>query len=291
MKKLLVIVLTFSQFSVFGQLENTLLWEISGNGLEKPSFLYGTIHQICYSNLLVKPKLEKIIKTSNKVFLEIVFDEELNDFKSHYDSYLKNGKTLRSYYTAEQYQLLEQMFNKKMASKNVRLSFYSNFKPSEILGFIIPNAFQCQKWTSYEAEISKIAKKNKVRVSGLETYEEHNSFESETDSTIKANAEKLYDLITNPDTKKDYFGEFSKLKGLYFEGKIDELYRDVTNDKSFSENELLLDFRNKLWIPRISKYSQNGQMLYAFGAAHLAGENGVINLLRKAGFKVTPVFE
>jgi len=291
MKKLLVILLTFSQFCVFGQLENTLLWEISGNGLEKPSYLYGTIHQICYSNLLVSPKLEKIIKTSNNVFLEIVFDEELNDFKSHYDSYLKNGKTLRSYYTAEQYQLLEQMFNKKMASKNVKLSFYSNFKPSEILGFIIPNAFQCQKWTSYEAEISKISKKNKVRVLGLESYEEHNSYESETDSTIKANAEKLYDLITKADTKKDYIGEFSKLKGLYFEGKIDELYREVTGEKSIRENTLLLDFRNKLWIPRISKYYQKGQMLYAFGAAHLAGENGVINLLRKEGFTVTPVFE
>lgn len=291
MNKLLVILLTFSQFCVFGQLENTLLWEISGNGLEKPSYLYGTIHQICYSNLLVRPKLEKIIKTSNNVFLEIVFDEELNDFKSHYDSYLKNGKTLRSYYTAEQYQLLEQMFNKKMASKNVKLSFYSNFKPSEILGFIIPNEFQCQKWTSYEVEISKISKKNKVRVLGLESYEEHNSYESETDSTIKANAEKLYNLITKADTKKDYISEFSKLKGLYFEGKIDELYREVTGEKSIRENALLLDFRNKLWIPRISKYSQKGQMLYAFGAAHLAGENGVINLLRKEGFTVTPVFE
>jgi len=33
------------------ELENSLLWEISGNKLEKPSYLYGTIHLICDSSL------------------------------------------------------------------------------------------------------------------------------------------------------------------------------------------------------------------------------------------------
>ncbi|HLO45108.1 MAG TPA: TraB/GumN family protein [Leadbetterella sp.] len=291
MKKLIVIILFLIQYSAFAQLENSLLWQISGNGLEKPSYLYGTVHQICYSNLLVKPQLEKIIKSSEKVYLEIVFDEELNNFKSHYDLYLKNGKTLRSYYTTDQYQILEQKFNKKMAYKKVQLSYYSNFKPSEILRFIIPNTMPCPKWTSYEKEISKIAKKNKISTGGLETYEEHNSFETESDSTIKANAERLYTLITNKQTLTDYTNEFIRLTNLYQEGKINELYENSISEGTKKENELVLDFRNKLWIPRISQYSQKGQMLYAFGAAHLAGENGVINLLRKEGFTVTPVFE
>lgn len=291
MKNILLFYFLFAQFQGFSQLENTTLWKISGNSLTEPSYIFGTIHQICSTNELVKPKLKEVIETSKNVFLEIKFDTESNDFESHYDAYLKNGKTFRSYYTNGQYGVLEQLFNKQMASKGLKLSYFTNFKPSEVLGYLIPLSFDCPKWTSYEAEISKLAKKNKVRVLGLESYEEHNSFESETDSTIKANAEKLFDLITNPDTKKDYIGEFTKLKGLYLDGKIDELYKEVTGEKTIRENELLLDFRNKLWIPRISKYSQKGQMLYAFGAAHLAGENGVINLLRKAGFTVTPVFE
>jgi uncharacterized protein YbaP (TraB family) len=28
-------------------LEKSLLWEVSGNGLTKPSYIYGTIHMIC----------------------------------------------------------------------------------------------------------------------------------------------------------------------------------------------------------------------------------------------------
>ncbi len=291
MKKNLFFYLLFAQFHAFSQLDNTTLWKISGNSLTEPSYIFGTIHQICSTNELVRPKLKEVIETSKNVFLEIKFDTESNDFQSHYDAYLKNGKTFRSYYTNGQYGVLEQLFNKQMSSKGLKLSYFIDFKPSEVLGYLIPLSFDCTQWSSSEAEISKLAKKNKVKVLGLESYEEHNSFESETDSTVKVNAEKLFDLISNPDTKKDYVGEFTKLKGLYLEGKIDELYKEVTVNRSISENELVLDFRNKLWIPRISQYSQKGQMLYAFGAAHLAGENGVINLLRKEGFTVTPIFE
>jgi uncharacterized protein YbaP (TraB family) len=42
---LIVSLLSITAFSQNNN--NTLLWKISGNGLEKPSYLFGTIHMLC----------------------------------------------------------------------------------------------------------------------------------------------------------------------------------------------------------------------------------------------------
>ena len=53
--------------------------------------------------------------------------------------------------------------------------------------------------------------------------------------------------------------------------------------------ELFLYGRNKKWIPEMEKAMKNGTILFAVGAAHLPGNEGVINLLRKAGYTLRPM--
>ena len=52
---------------------------------------------------------------------------------------------------------------------------------------------------------------------------------------------------------------------------------------------MLLNNRNKNWISKIDKYVKQKPTFIAVGAAHLGGQNGVISLLKKQGFKVEPV--
>jgi uncharacterized protein YbaP (TraB family) len=47
--------------------------------------------------------------------------------------------------------------------------------------------------------------------------------------------------------------------------------------------------RNQKWIPIISDLILKNSTFIAVGAAHLPGEEGVLNLLRKAGYTITPV--
>ena len=51
--------------------------------------------------------------------------------------------------------------------------------------------------------------------------------------------------------------------------------------------ELLVN-RNIAWIPVIEEAAANGKTLALFGAAHLPGEYGVLNLLEQNGWTVTP---
>ncbi|HJW29526.1 MAG TPA: TraB/GumN family protein, partial [Saprospiraceae bacterium] len=68
---------------------------------------------------------------------------------------------------------------------------------------------------------------------------------------------------------------------------------DLAEDKDQSGigdyEDLLLNNRNRNWIPRIGEWMRKGTTLFAVGAGHLGGKNGVIRLLQKAGYKVTPV--
>ena len=41
--------------------ENSLLWEISGNGLARPSYVYGTLHMMCESDFTIKEKVKKVL--------------------------------------------------------------------------------------------------------------------------------------------------------------------------------------------------------------------------------------
>ncbi|MDP9229165.1 MAG: TraB/GumN family protein, partial [Bacteroidota bacterium] len=68
---------TFAQKSTVRVNENTLLWKISGNGLHKPSYLFGTIHMLCADDALLSDSLKNIIRRSDQVYLEVDMDNIL----------------------------------------------------------------------------------------------------------------------------------------------------------------------------------------------------------------------
>jgi uncharacterized protein YbaP (TraB family) len=53
--------------------------------------------------------------------------------------------------------------------------------------------------------------------------------------------------------------------------------------------DIMLTERNQSWIAGIEAAAKETPTLFAVGAAHLGGETGVINLLRKKGYKVEAV--
>lgn len=59
--------------------------------------------------------------------------------------------------------------------------------------------------------------------------------------------------------------------------------KDDENSTISEHQDKLLINRNKKWIPRISDFSKTKPIIYGVGAAHLAGKNGLIKLLRAEG--------
>lgn len=51
----------------------------------------------------------------------------------------------------------------------------------------------------------------------------------------------------------------------------------------------LLDNRNSNWLNQMPRMMLNKPTLFAVGSAHLGGENGVLNLLKEKGYRITPI--
>ena len=105
---------------------------------------------------------------------------------------------------------------------------------------------------------------------------------------IEKQAEELYELAKDPDKG---IGHLKKLMGVYKLRDADKLF-DLTEEMMTKDREFqakLLDDRNRAWIPKLETAFKEKPTFVAVGAGHLGGKNGVIRLLRKRGYKVTPV--
>ena len=75
---------------------NSLMWQISGNGLSKPSYLYGTIHVIDQENYFLGKNVKKKIKQCDELVMEL--DMENIDVSALTKlSLLDSGKTIKNY--------------------------------------------------------------------------------------------------------------------------------------------------------------------------------------------------
>ena len=55
--------------------DNTLLWEITGKGLDSPSYLFGTMHILCANDAKLSANMKQVIKDCNQVYFEIDMDD------------------------------------------------------------------------------------------------------------------------------------------------------------------------------------------------------------------------
>jgi uncharacterized protein YbaP (TraB family) len=139
---------------------------------------------------------------------------------------------------------------------------------------------------SYEFELNKLAKQQGKSTAGLETVEYQLSA---IDSIpYEEQAQMLVETIRESDKGAD---QLALMIDMYTNQRIDDMYTEVGTDSGNSADfeKILLTNRNKNWIPVMSGMMKEGPTLFAVGAGHLGGPNGVIRLLRQKGYKLSPV--
>lgn len=286
MKKIvLVFALLITSFYVSAQkLENTLLWEISGNGLEQPSYLFGTIHITCDATL--SPKVIKALDKTSQVVLEIDIDDPGMQMKMMQGMMMKGGKTLNDFVTDEEYQAIDSLFIKNMG---MSVGMMKSVKPSLLQATLIPKLLDCSM-QSVEGELVKVAKEQGEEIKGLETIEYQLSvfdaipYEDQVKELVRSAKDNLaFDKKTIASMLEVYASEnITRMLTM-----MDEDEESIMNE----HDDKMLDERNENWIPEIGKYAKEKPTFFGVGAAHLAGDKGVIKLLRAAGYKVKPVMK
>lgn len=259
----------------------SLFWKIEGNGLNQPSYLFGTMHMINKEYFVMGDTLKKRLEQSDALMMEI---GDLNPLGSMNALKLKEGH-VRDYFSEAQYDsILNYVEENAGMNKKMFETVYGEMKPFAILQVITQNQFEGNP-ESYELTFQSLAKKQEKEMLGLETVEEQIGFFDQIPKEEMANM--IMEGIR--DTSED--NTIEEMMVLYSEQKTDELlpFMLETSPEMMKFEELLLSGRNKKWIPIIEEEIKDKMVFIAVGAAHLLGENGVIELLKKEGYTLTPV--
>lgn len=162
---------------------------------------------------------------------------------------------------------------------------FGQFKPFVFIQLVTQMQFM-GKTESYELKFTELAKEYNLEIKGLETVEEQMALFDNLSSDDQN--QMVMGSIRNFD---DDLKEIDVMQDVYRTQDIDSLYQLIHTDTGVigeQEAEFLGD-RNKKWIPQIERMIKQQSTIIAVGAGHLGGPDGVIRLLEKRGYKLTPV--
>ena len=264
-------------------LENTLLWQITGPGISKPSYLYGTIHLMCTDEIKVSDTLRARFYSTQKLFLEINLDDPSVMAKTMQQMQMKGDTTLMQLLPASTYDSLAVEF-KKLTGMSI--SMMDKMKPELAETLIYPSLLGCESTSAWEQKFTQLAKANNMEINGLEDVEDQLKIFDEIPYADQA--KELAETLNNIDSTKK---SFNQLLSLYKQKDLDSLCKMLNENDALSQyDDLLLNNRNKKWIPEIIQQAKLQPTFFAVGAGHLGNDNGLINLLKQQGYIVSPVY-
>jgi len=266
---------------------NTLLWKISGNGLEKPSYLFGTIHMLCAEDAMLSDSLKMAIRTCDEVYLEVDISNIFEMIGVLGQMKMRDDTTLADLLSKEDYEKVKEFFEEK--SPLLPFSILETFKPILAASTLAGSSLDCESMTAMEQMITEEAESKSKEIKGLETM----AYQAGILDSIpyKLQALELVKYIDNFKNNKGEDKEFDELIDAYKKQdlvKLEELMKKSDVGVN-SYTELLLYRRNRNWVQKLKTLFPERSLVIAVGAGHLPGDQGVISLLRKEGFKVTPV--
>lgn len=266
---------------------NTLLWRITGNGLTKPSYLYGTIHMLCADDAMLSDNMRNVIRKADEVYFEVDLDNLIEMFTVMGKMKMRGDTTLKDLLSENDYEKVKEYFE----SKNSMLPFSTleTFKPILALSTVQENSMQCETMAMMEQVIMEEAKKGSKKIRGLETM----AYQAGVLDSIpyKLQAEQLVSYIDNISKNGDDDKELEEMMSAYMSQDLHKLEQLMMKTDMGVGNftEILLFNRNRNWVAKLKDLLPEKTLLIAVGAGHLPGDQGVINLLRKAGYTVTPI--
>ena len=289
MKKLLIgLVIGFSALSALAQeaSNNTLLWRISGKSLARPSYLFGTIHMLCADDIQLSDNLKKAIQGSDRVYLELDMDNMFEMLSVMGKMKMRNDTTLADLLSEAEYEKVKEFF--KTHQTILPFSVLEKYKPMLAASTLMQASMDCKKQIAMEQLVMKEAKSAGKGIRGLETMAYQMSiFDS---IPYQVQAKQLLQYVESYG-KENESKEFEALTKAYRAQQLDKLEALTTKEDMGISNftEILLYRRNRDWAKKMEEMMGNYSLVIAVGAGHLPGEQGVISLLRKAGYTVEPV--
>lgn len=265
---------------VLAQKKNSLLWKIEGENI-KDSYLFGTFHVLPQADFELKEKVKNALLNSQQLVMELDMSNPNIQMELMQNATMKQGMTLDRLLSSEDYQRLDQLLASTLSASAEQMN---SFKPFMISTLLLKR-FVGEQPASFEAVLSTIAIQQNMKIRGLETAEDQMSVFDNI--SYRDQASDLLEMMDNEEETKTMFAHMVK---LYREEMIHQLYAESeTYFDRPRELELILLNRNEKWVPAFGEMAKEQVTFFAIGAGHLGGEKGLISLLEKEGYTLTPI--
>lgn len=285
MKKLFFALSVLFYFSVSAQY-TSLLWKISGNGLQKPSYLFGTMHTSDKRVLNMSNAAMPYFAEANMYAMEL---DPKESFNLSLVSKLMMGKghSLKAMIPEREYQILDSIVKQQVGFS---MKLFDNIAPIFVMTILQTAGIESGDSSQKGEQVLDLffyekAKKAKKKTMGIETVDEQ--LDALNTLSYQEQADMLVEELRKYENSEDVMQEMVR---HYLAQNLDSLL--LLNDKDPMPEKFykaLITDRNRRMANRIADFTAKQQVFIAVGALHLPGEKGVIELLRKKGFLVEAV--
>lgn len=269
----------------------SLLWEITGNGMKKPSYLFGTMHISDKLVFHLGDSFYNAIRSVDVVALESNPDNWQDNysesvfFRSRDNDYL--GSMMRYAGANLNNRLLITSFaiDNNMEAIKAALAV----EPALVNGLLYrtygSRMADFEEDTYLDMHIFQTGKKLGKKLAGVEDFKESEKLviEAYRDMFKTQQKKKSYDF-------EDRYTNPKKMEEAYRKGDLDALDSlDALEVTSDAFQEKFLYKRNEIQARNIDSILKRSSLFVGVGAAHLPGKRGVIDMLRQMGYTLRPV--
>lgn len=262
-------------------LENSLLWRVSGNDLKEPSYLFGTMHMLCADDFKVTDKVLTAFGNTNTLVLELNPTDPGLMAEMQQLAVNPGFENIYTDIPAEEYAAINSAL---MQNFGAGLDQLGVMKPFTLTAMLMMALFPCEDLKSYEVFFVEKADAGEKEIISLETA----AFQIGIFDAIPVEFQirELVRILGEEGNK-----ELEGMTKAYLSEDLSQLMEImVSNDMMNEWSNLILDKRNQKWARELPAIMSENSAFIAVGAGHLPGNQGVIELLRKAGYNVEPVF-
>lgn len=282
----LVALLLVLFFSIGGKAQ--LLWQISGNGLEKPSYLFGTIHLGVDISEFNQPLVDALLET-DVIATEIDTDSAaklgVTDFM-----FMPDSVTYKDFLNHDEYELVDSVCKARLG---IGLMFMSRIKPM-YLAMSLSIDIKSLKKDSIN-DLIMISLDQQLRDTAFALGKKGDALESAEfqlkllDSYPLASQFKMLLECAKEEPSSPFSGSLYELANTYRTQNIDDMAKAFAEiPDPFWQNEVV-DKRNIGMYHKLIELMENQSVFAAVGAGHLGGKNGLVEMLKEKGFTLTPV--
>jgi uncharacterized protein len=258
-----------------------LLWKITGNTLQSPAWIYGTMHVQDARVFQLPEGWEQKMEKAGKLALELDLNSVPDPTRIMALLQSPEDSALDKLLDADAYARLSKWFQDSLG---MSIEPFKGMKPFMLMSMVQKSRMSADMPMALDAWLGNRAREANIPVVGIETIEEQMGIIDRL--SISEQARMLVEFVNQ---NEDRQAQEAELMEAYLNGRLDRLMHLAAQweaDPQFKHE--IITVRNRIMAVRITEMLEQESAFIAIGALHLPGKEGVIELLRQRGFTVEP---